>query len=181
MFWYPLIYHQHTIFDPLIVSYFKLYHWSIPYLTEDDSSMSQKNSCCQLDYANLKWLCYKFALISFNVSWRNNFIFFALALVIRFITKLQFPPQKSMWIYILLASDSLCLSCPGCFLANSLITSGVLNASLIAAWIAYNQRMQQFNLNQVQMIQSTSQLDINSLSRILIFLTRLLIKCTNSP
>ena len=32
---------------------------------------------------------------------------------------------------------SLSLSCPGCFLANSLITSGVLNASLTAAWIAY--------------------------------------------
>ena len=33
-------------------------------------------------------------------------------------------------------SASLCLSCPGCFFANKRITSGVLKASLIAAWIA---------------------------------------------
>ena len=37
-----------------------------------------------------------------------------------------------------LTSDSLCRSCPGCFFANILITSGVLKASLIAAWIAWN-------------------------------------------
>ena len=34
-------------------------------------------------------------------------------------------------------SASLVLSCPGCFLANSRITSGVLNAWLMAAWIAW--------------------------------------------
>lgn len=34
-------------------------------------------------------------------------------------------------------SASLVLSCPGCFLAKSRITSGVLNAWLMAAWIAW--------------------------------------------
>lgn len=36
-----------------------------------------------------------------------------------------------------LTSASLVLSCPGCFLAKSLITSGVLKAWLMAAWIAW--------------------------------------------
>lgn len=35
-----------------------------------------------------------------------------------------------------LTSASLCRSCPGCFLANIRITSGVLKASLMAAWMA---------------------------------------------
>lgn len=35
-----------------------------------------------------------------------------------------------------LTSASLVLSCPGCFLAKSFITSGVLKAWLMAAWIA---------------------------------------------
>lgn len=39
-----------------------------------------------------------------------------------------------------LTSPSLVLSCPGCFLANSRITSGVLNAWLMAAWMAWNTR-----------------------------------------
>lgn len=38
--------------------------------------------------------------------------------------------------YFLLTSASLCLSWPGCFFANKRMTSGVLKASLIAAWIA---------------------------------------------
>ena len=38
-----------------------------------------------------------------------------------------------------LTSDNLCLSCPGCFLANSRMTSGVWNALLMAAWIAWKQ------------------------------------------
>ena len=33
-------------------------------------------------------------------------------------------------------SASLCLSCPGCFFANKRMTSGVLKASLMAAWMA---------------------------------------------
>ena len=37
--------------------------------------------------------------------------------------------------------DSLSRNCPGCFFANILITSGVLKASLIAAWIACTDRI----------------------------------------
>lgn len=41
---------------------------------------------------------------------------------------------------LFLTSPSLVLSCPGCFLAKSRITSGVLNAWLMAAWIAWDAR-----------------------------------------
>ncbi len=39
--------------------------------------------------------------------------------------------------HVLITSASLVLNCPGCFLANSRMTSGVLNAWLMAAWIAW--------------------------------------------
>ena len=40
---------------------------------------------------------------------------------------------------ITLTSENLCRSCPGCFFAKSRMTSGVLNASLMAAWIAFEE------------------------------------------
>ena len=39
-----------------------------------------------------------------------------------------------------LTSVSLWRSCPGCFFAKSRITSGVLKASLMAAWIAWDNK-----------------------------------------
>lgn len=39
-------------------------------------------------------------------------------------------------------SASLCLSWPGCFFANILMTSGVLKALLMAAWMACQQERQ---------------------------------------
>ena len=45
--------------------------------------------------------------------------------------------HKMIGNHVLLTSASLCLSWPGCFFANKRMTSGVLKASLIAAWIAY--------------------------------------------
>ena len=39
-------------------------------------------------------------------------------------------------LLFLLTSDRRCLSWPGCFFANNLMTSGVLKASLMAAWMA---------------------------------------------
>ena len=42
-----------------------------------------------------------------------------------------------MTVCVVQTSASLVLSCPGCFLAKSRITSGVLNAWLMAAWIAW--------------------------------------------
>ena len=44
-----------------------------------------------------------------------------------------------------LTSASLCLSCPGCFLAKSLMTSGVLKAWLMAAWIAWSEKESETN------------------------------------
>lgn len=47
------------------------------------------------------------------------------------INKLKFEADSNG-----LTSFNRCLSCPGCFLANIRITSGVLNASLMAACVA---------------------------------------------
>ena len=44
--------------------------------------------------------------------------------------------QSEHMVLAAFTSASRCLSCPGCFLANIRITSGVLKASLIAACIA---------------------------------------------
>ena len=44
--------------------------------------------------------------------------------------------MRLVCISMVLTSVSLCRSCPGCFLANSLMTSGVWKASLMAAWMA---------------------------------------------
>ena len=58
-------------------------------------------------------------------------------------------------------SVNLCLSCPGCFLANSRMTSGVLNASLMAAWIAYEGTEERKD-KEKKRIESTTQQDIES-------------------
>ena len=58
-------------------------------------------------------------------------------------------------------SVNLCLSCPGCFLANSLMTSGVLNASLMAAWIAYEGTEERKD-KEKEGIESVTQQDIDS-------------------
>ena len=58
-------------------------------------------------------------------------------------------------------SVNLCLSCPGCFLANSLMTSGVLNASLMAAWIAYEGTEEREDKKKKR-IESTTQQDKES-------------------